>query len=52
MTARKMLSLFCISVLLLVCVARAKSQITSFTPGQTIRDTDGNPIKAFAGGIS
>jgi len=52
MTTRKLLSLSSIAVLFLVFVAQSKSQITSFTPGQTIHDTDGNPIKAFAGGIS
>jgi len=52
MIARKPLSLSGIAVLFLFCLAAGKSQVTSFTPGQVIRDTDGNPIKAFAGGIS
>ncbi len=52
MTARKFLSLSCIAVLFLVCVAGSECQVTSFTPGQVIHDTDGKPIKAFAGGIS
>jgi hypothetical protein len=41
-----------IAVLFLVALAACEGQVTSFTPGQTIRDTDGKPIKAFAGGIS
>ena len=52
MTARKLISWSSIAVLFMVCLAESKGQITSFTPGQTIHDTDGNPIKAFAGGIS
>jgi hypothetical protein len=39
-------------VLFLVCLAGSECQVTSFTPGQVIHDTDGKPIKAFAGGIS
>jgi len=52
MIARRLVSWSGLALLLLVCLVDANSQIASFTPGQTIHDTDGNPIKAFAGGIS
>jgi hypothetical protein len=52
MTARKFLSLSSTAVLFLVYLAGSECQVTSFTPGQVIHDTDGKPIKAFAGGIS
>jgi hypothetical protein len=52
MTARKSLSLSSTAVLFLVYLAGSECQVTSFTPGQVIHDTDGKPIKAFAGGIS
>ena len=52
MTARKLLYWSSIIVFFLISLAASEGPVNSFTPGQAIRDTDGNPIKAFAGGIS